>query len=442
MGQVWRAYDELLDRDVAIKEVVLPACEYPGERRAQCRRVIAEARATARLRHPGVVTVYDVVVEDDHPFIVTELVPARSLHEVILSAGPLPAERAAKVGAGVLAVLRAAHTAGVLHRDVKPSNVLLADDGRIMLTDFGLAVRIRSGDALVDTLVSGIQGSPAYLAPEQVLGRPGDEAADLYSLGVTLYAAVQGASPFQRSHALASMVAVLLGEYAPPRNATPELRRLIDGLLCHEPDERLSASEAALLLDAVRAETTEVAPAPSRRRRRPKAARAGALAGIGALSAVVVTVGAWSARWVSTSETIASSTLVSSAKTVSYRERDGYSVQVPSGWVRVRQIDGVHWDDPAAGRHLRIRPVTGDPLEGLRTAERRVAADPGYRRLRLEATPEIAEGAAEWEYVIRRVHGLRSRIGRYEFAFTASDDRWTPDHRIFDGILRTFRAEG
>jgi hypothetical protein len=448
MGIVWRAYDELLDRDVAIKETVLPEGLTNSERHAMCRRIIAEARATAALRHPGVVTVYDVLNEDDRPWIVMELLRARSLHEVLARDGPLDSARAAEIGRAVLAVLDAAHAKGILHRDVKPSNVMLADDGRILLTDFGLAVHMLNGHTIVDTMVSGIQGSPAYLSPEQILGAPGGAASDLWSLGVTLYAAVEGSSPFLRPHALATMVAVLIGEYAPPWNAGPPLRTLIDGLLRQDPSTRLSAAEVAALLDLAAGHPDDTwRPRSPRRRggrvgafRRP---RATALVSVALLAAMVIVVGAWTARIRPDGTLAVLSSDERGAHTAVYHETDGYVVEVPSGWVRVRRADGVHWDDPATDRHLRISPAKGDALAGLRQAERDAVASgayPGYRRIRLEAAPAVARGAAEWEFTTDRFRCLRSRMAGYEFLFVAPEDRWTPGQRVYDTILRTFRT--
>ncbi|MFI0357102.1 serine/threonine-protein kinase [Actinomadura sp. 9N407] len=247
MGTVWRAHDDMLARDVAVKEVRLPDRRTRGERRLLCRRLIEEARATAALRHPGVVDVHDVVIEDGRPWIVMELLRARSLHQEIAEDGPLRVERAARIGQSVLSVLTAAHDAGILHRDVKPSNVLLCNDGRILLTDFGLAVHMDQAQEPEETLIAGIEGSPAYLSPERVRGEPGRQESDLWSLGATIYAAVEGVSPFLRCHALASMVAVLLGEYDPPVRAG-RLAPVIEGLLRQDPGERLRAAEAARLL--------------------------------------------------------------------------------------------------------------------------------------------------------------------------------------------------
>ncbi|MFV2175751.1 serine/threonine-protein kinase, partial [Actinomadura sp. LOL_011] len=265
MGTVWRARDELLDRDVAVKEIRDPGRTTESERSALGRRLLAEARATAALRHPGVVAVHDVLVERGRPWIVMEFHESRSLARLIDERGPLGVRRTAEIGTAVLSVLRAAHAAGILHRDVKPGNVLVRDDGRVLLTDFGLALqaeRPRGEDAPEGGgPVAGIEGSPAYLPPERVDGLPGVPASDLWSLGATLYAAVEGEPPFLRSHALGSMVAVLLGDYPPPTRAGA-LGPVIEGLLRHRPDERLPADEAARLLAAAAEPDEPLVPRP------------------------------------------------------------------------------------------------------------------------------------------------------------------------------------
>ena len=203
MGTVWRAYDEMLDRDVAVKEVHLPARITQSERRVLCRRLLQEARATAALRHPGVIAVLDLIVEDGRPWFVMEFLAGCSLNRLVIEDGPLSVRRTAQIGAAVLSVLRASHEAGILHRDVKPSNVLLCDDGRVLLSDFGLAVQMDNGRELADTMPAGIEGSPAYLPPERIDGQLSVPASDLWSLGATLYMAVEGFAPFLRCHALA-----------------------------------------------------------------------------------------------------------------------------------------------------------------------------------------------------------------------------------------------
>ncbi|WP_067827379.1 serine/threonine-protein kinase [Actinomadura kijaniata] len=246
MGVVWRARDETLDREVAVKEVLVPQGIGTDEAGAAHRRVLREARAAARFSHPGVVTVHDVALADGRPWVVMELVDGRSLEEVIRRDGPLPPERAAAIGRQVLAALRAAHGAGVPHRDVKPANILVTGDDRVVLTDFGIAVV--AGDTRL-TRTGQLVGSPAYMAPERLRGRPDGPAADLWGLGVTLYAAVEGAPPFRRTDPAAVYGALLTEEPAPPRNAGP-LAPVIAGLLVKDPERRMTAPAAADLLAA------------------------------------------------------------------------------------------------------------------------------------------------------------------------------------------------
>ncbi|WP_067895788.1 serine/threonine-protein kinase [Actinomadura chibensis] len=258
MGTVWQAHDEVLGRDVAVKEVILPHGLTDEERAVHHKRTFREARTAARLGHPGVVTVYDVVEEDDRPWIIMELIRARSLDQVIKQEGPLEARRAAEIGRQMLAALHAAHEAGVLHRDVKPSNVLITGTGRMgeraVLTDFGIATA--SGDATL-TQTGLVMGSPAYIAPERARGRVAGPASDLWSLGVTLYAMLHGKSPFERPEPMAALVAVISEEPDPPEKGG-RLIPVIEGLLQKNPDQRMEAIEAgALLDDIVRQETID-----------------------------------------------------------------------------------------------------------------------------------------------------------------------------------------
>jgi serine/threonine protein kinase len=247
MGTVWRAHDEVLNRDVAIKEVALPGRSSVSERVLLHHRVLSEARATAMLDHPGVVTIHDIVEQDGRPWIVMELVQGSSLQGLLDRGGRLSPCRAAAVGRQVLSVLVAAHAVGMLHRDVKPSNVLLALDGRVVLTDFGLAINRNEAGFRIP-----LEGSPAYVSPEQASSEPITEASDLWSLGAMLYAAVEGRPPYARGGALASLMAVLLDPYEPPVHAGG-LRTVIDGLLRKTPAERLTAEQAARLFDRLEA---------------------------------------------------------------------------------------------------------------------------------------------------------------------------------------------
>ncbi|WP_233525903.1 serine/threonine-protein kinase [Actinomadura spongiicola] len=251
MGTVWQAHDEVLGRDVAVKEVILPHGLTDEERAVHHKRTFREARTAARLGHPGVVTVYDVVEEDDRPWIIMELIRARSLDQVIKQDGPLETRRAAEIGRQMLAALHAAHGAGVLHRDVKPSNVLITGTGRMgeraVLTDFGIATA--SGDATL-TQTGLVMGSPAYIAPERARGRVAGPASDLWSLGVTLYAMLHGKSPFERPEPMAALVAVISEEPDPPETGG-RLIPVVEGLLRKDPDERMDAIEAGALLDDI-----------------------------------------------------------------------------------------------------------------------------------------------------------------------------------------------
>ncbi|MFC7731964.1 serine/threonine-protein kinase [Actinomadura keratinilytica] len=264
MGTVWRARDETLHRDVAVKEVVVHASVSEEERRERHVRTLREARASARLNHPGVVTVHDVVDEDDRPWIVMELLRARSLQDLVDEDGPLPPARAAGIGRQIVSALRAAHAVGILHRDIKPANVLVADDDRAVLTDFGIAHVV--GDATL-TKTGLLVGSPAYMAPERLRGERTVPASDLWALGATLYTACEGRPPHHRSDAMAVLAAIMTEEPPPPRNAGP-LTPVLLGLLERDLGRRMTAEQAEPLLARIAAGSTAVdapahpAPAP------------------------------------------------------------------------------------------------------------------------------------------------------------------------------------
>jgi serine/threonine protein kinase len=246
MGMVWHAHDVLLDRDVAVKELILPfGLDHAGKQVAH-RRMLREARSAARLSHPGIVTVHDVVEEDGRPWIVMELVRAWSLEQAVRQSGPLPVVQAAEIGVRVLDALRHAHAAGILHRDVKPGNVLLTAD-RVVLTDFGIAAI--EGDVTI-TQTGLLMGSPAYIPPERLQGRPITHAADLWSFGATIYAAVEGRPPYEGPDAVAVLGAVLTQEPNRPQRAGA-LLPVIEGLLRKNPADRMPAAQAADLLERV-----------------------------------------------------------------------------------------------------------------------------------------------------------------------------------------------
>jgi tRNA A-37 threonylcarbamoyl transferase component Bud32 len=247
MGRVWLARDEMLDRDVAVKEFVPPEWIGDAERDRLRDRTLREARSAARLSHPHVVRIYDVVHTDDLPWIVMEYVDSRSLHQVITEDGPLAPAAVARVGLDVLDALTAAHRAGVLHRDVKPHNVLMGHDGRVVLTDFGLATFVEDGPVTGPGL---IVGSPQYVSPERARDGASTVEADLWSLGATLYSAVEGRSPYARGSAMATLMALATEPPRPPVLAGP-LEPVLTGLLRHDPAARLSPAEIESELRAV-----------------------------------------------------------------------------------------------------------------------------------------------------------------------------------------------
>lgn len=249
MGTVWRAVDLQLHREVAVKEVRPPdpnLAEHDPEAAASLRaRVLREARAHARIDHRNVVTIYHIVTgsEAEFPWLVMELIRGGSLQDR-LEQGPLSPAEAARVGRGVLAGLCAAHAAGIEHRDIKPPNVLFRSDGTPVLTDFGISVV--QGSTML-TAAGALIGTPEYMAPERVAGREGGPAADLWSLAMTLYVAVEGHSPFRRENTLAGLAAVLNEPVPPPRQAGP-LTSLLNAVLVREPGDRADAAACDRML--------------------------------------------------------------------------------------------------------------------------------------------------------------------------------------------------
>ncbi|MEU8195913.1 protein kinase [Microbispora amethystogenes] len=255
MGVVWRAHDQLLDRPVAVKEVRYDSAM--GDELSDLnRRTMREARAAGRLTHPNVVVVHDVIEEDDRPWIIMQLVQSRSLGQVIREDGPLSPERTVEIGLQILDALRAAHRQGVLHRDVKPENVLLTDDGRVVLTDFGIA-RLEADNTMTRT---GLVGTPAFIAPERLRGEAAQRESDLWSLGATLYTAAEGRPPHDRGMAMATMHAVLNEAPAPARRAGA-LGPVLMRMLAKEPADRPGYDE---LVRQLKRAARDLAPPPAR----------------------------------------------------------------------------------------------------------------------------------------------------------------------------------
>ncbi|GGQ81325.1 serine/threonine-protein kinase [Streptomyces pilosus] len=367
MGTVWRAKDETVDREVAVKEPRVPDHLPERERSNAFERMRREARAAARLDHPAVVEVHDVAVVDGRPWIVMELVQGRSLGAVLQDEGTLSARESARVGLEVLGALEAAHAAGILHRDVKPDNVLLGRYDRVVLTDFGIA-QIEGETNLTDT--GGFVGSPEYIAPERVLGQRPGPASDLWSLGVVLYAATEGVSPFRRSNTPATLQSVLNATPAPPASAQGPLAEIITALLQKDPARRPNAAQVRAVLEAA---ANPPAPQPTRVGPLPgpghdaKGIRIGRRA-LTALGAAVV-AGAVAAYLVLADPF--AGPLPDGWKTHDLGDRPGVSLAVPDGFVKDKPADDadgtvVSFTDPSgmvrieSDRDLRSEDKDGD----------------------------------------------------------------------------------
>ncbi|MFD5283376.1 serine/threonine-protein kinase [Streptomyces rubrogriseus] len=246
MGIVWRATDQLLAREVAVKALPLDETLSATEARRRRERTLREARAVAQLRHPHVIVVHDVVEDDERAYMVMELVDGGSLADRVLARGPVDAVEAARIGVALLDALDTAHASGILHRDVKPSNVLVADDGRVVLTDFGVA-QVAGATTLTES--GSFVGSPEYTAPERMSGAGTGPESDLWSLGVLLCAVLSGASPFHRDSLGGVLHAVVTEEIRPPAQAGP-LLPVVRGLLERDPRRRLDAASAQRMLRA------------------------------------------------------------------------------------------------------------------------------------------------------------------------------------------------
>lgn len=493
MGRVWLARDETLGREVAIKEIVPPAELAALERAADRRRSLREARAAARLSHPNVVRIYDVLEADDRPWIVMEYVPSRSLQQVIDADGPLEPRRVAAIGLEVLTALEAAHRAGVLHRDVKPANVLLASDGRVMLTDFGIATF--EGDGFM-TGSGPVLGSPEYISPERARDGTAGPAADLWSLGATLYAAVEGRSPFRRPSSVETLTALADGAPDPARRAGV-LRPVLAGLLRSDPAERIDLATTRRRLLAATGQ------APDRRRRRPLIVSAAAILAVVAVTWWTVTRpdaagSVWHSSGVTAPATTAAEAAESSppptvtgdasarptgpgadggsgggsgggAVVVSepapggrrpalpagwrdHHDPTGFSVYVPIGWTESREGSIVYFRDPATGRVLGIdqtdRPKP-DPVADWRgQASYRVARGdfPAYREVRIAAVPYWTK-AADWEFTFdgrTRQHVdnrgfITSPSKAYGIWWQTSDASWAAARPDLQLIFDSFR---
>ncbi|MDP3714207.1 MAG: serine/threonine-protein kinase [Mycobacteriales bacterium] len=423
MGTVWRAQDLVLDREVAVKEVAPPHGVSDDERDVLRERTRREARSAAQLDHPSAVTVYDVVEDDDRPYLVMELVEARTLSDVVRTDGPLSPRRTAEVGLAVLGALQAAHAVGIVHRDVKPGNVLVRDDGRVVLTDFGIATS--TGDSSI-THTGLILGSPSYIAPERARGQAPGPESDLWSLGATLFTAVEGRPPFDGGEPLLTVTAVVTGDHAPFVAAGP-LREVLEGLLEKDPALRLDAAAATAALTAVAqgSDATLLAqPQPAAERRtegtqalplvdvraaaaRPRRGRA-RVAGPALLLVTALAAGGTYALTRDDSGapgTGAEGVTVPADWATHTEPGAGWSVRHPKGWVVSERRGLRQIRDESRRWTLRVdttdTPGT-DPAAAWEQQEigfRR--AFPSYSRVRIEPVDYRGWDAADWEFTFR-----------------------------------------
>lgn len=477
MGAVWHAHDDLLDRDVAVKEVRYPPGLSDADRAALYERTMREARSAARLTHPGIVTVHDVVEEDGRPCIVMELLRAKSLQDLLDEGGTLTPVQAAEIGAQTLAALRAAHQEGIVHRDVKPANVMLSGDRsighetRVVITDFGIARA--EGDATL-TRTGQVMGSPAYIAPERIRGGKAVPASDLWALGATLYAACEGRPPHERTDAMSTLTAVLNEEPAPPSRAGP-LTPVLLGMLTRDLAMRMRSEDAA---DALGRIARAGHPDPSETIRDPRVQRAprrGRGLIIVAVAVVACVATAVTLLLVNTSGRASgrppaeheSSPQVASrppappsapavpAGFVRSVGPQGARLVVPVGWAR-RVVGGstVQWIDPATGAHVQVDSIpwgVADPVEHWQRFRVEVVQRgtlPGFRFVRLG--PRFsARGwqAADLEYTWRsrrgRLHardrGITAGGRQYAILVAAPVARWPAYAGYMDVIFGSFR---
>ena len=489
MGRVWKAEDELLNRTVAVKEINTPADVTTSAMIDLQLATMREARAAARLEHPGVVQVFDVIWRPGRSWIVMEYVPSRSLHDVIEQDGPLSHQQAAQVGLAVLSALSAAHDAGVLHRDVKPHNVLLAEDGRVVLTDFGLATLEKTA---ADAKPEPLFGSPFYVAPERLKGRRSSRESDLWSLGATLYTAVEGRPPFRRDSTTQSLAALVIDPPDPQVRSGP-LGPVLDGLLVKEPEQRLTAEQAEPMLRQVADRAVGVFSIPgllsdarSEAAPKPGTSRAGRiavlvaallLAGAGT-AAVVITRDRYNApppAAIAASSSAAAPALAQpvdctvtnggdpvfgSVEQADYALPDGwvwhadpsgFRVAVPAGWRQVSAGSMACFHDPDGSRSLVVDTSTVSAAAGVAHWEQVEKATlaagelPGYKRVTLAAQP----GSVAWEYTWQPAGQTRRHERRellianasrtYAVDWTTSEPDWPvnlPYLRLVQASLR------
>ncbi|HYI46542.1 MAG TPA: serine/threonine-protein kinase [Actinomycetota bacterium] len=468
MGLVWRADDTLLNRPVAVKEVEIPTGLPDQEKEALQARVLREARAAARLNHPNVVTVFDVVEDEGRTFIVMELIEAPTLAEMVEHQGSLSPARAREVALEVLSAIEAAHAEGIVHRDVKPGNVMIPPAGRVKLGDFGIA-SVKGDPKLTSTGL--ILGSPSYMAPEQATSATSGPEADLWALGALLYFAVEGEPPFDKGQALPTLAAVV-GEEPKPLGDGP-LRTVVEALMRKEPAARPSIAEVrSMLLIPSGAPTVGptkpmIQPDPQQTHTAARSKRPWAV--VGALGALLL---AAALLMITLDRNEAPPTepragqngepekAVIPPSWVTYKqEAIGFTIAHPGGWqVEENSIDDSSIDflDPDSSTYLRLdwTDTPGDsPAGAWRSLEQSFeAAHSGYSRIGITPTTFKGMDAATWEFTYVdggvTLHaidlGFVTSDGSYGFAlnFQTLEEDWAASQPIFEQLKASFQAPG
>ncbi|MFI6402359.1 serine/threonine-protein kinase [Streptomyces sp. NPDC050548] len=465
MGTVWRADDEVLGRQVAIKRLHARPELSADELATLYERTRREARSAARIQHPNVIVVHDVVDDDGRPCIVMEYVPGPTLADLLKDGRTLPHEEAARIGLDTVAALRAAHAAGVLHRDVKPGNVLLGTGDRTVLTDFGIAM---TDGASTLTKTGEMVGSIHYMAPERIRGLTPGTASDLWALGATLYQAVEGRPPFRRATAMETAYAIAVDPLEPMKQAGP-LEPLIEALLIKEPDERPTAQQTERALQTAwwgevtaelpppAAELTTMEPTGDTGRGRRRG-RKGIIAGVLALAAAAT---AFVLHGTSTSPPGHATTRATTTPSTSpvpdgyhlVREQQlGVSFPVPDDWkAGKRSAESVTYTDETGLAGLTIGvvdPAGPNPSTHFADMEANTKVNyPTYRRLRMQQTTFREQPAAIWEFTFQgRVRVFRAiDLGfgeegdrEYDIYLSAPDAKWDTYRPVFDKVRDGF----
>ncbi|MPZ70524.1 MAG: protein kinase [Actinobacteria bacterium] len=476
MGVVWRAKDARLGREIALKEVKLPHGMAQADRDVLRQRVLREAKTAASLGHPGAVTVFDVIDEDDRIYIAMELLDAPSLADLVTRDGPLTHEQTALIARDLLAVLEAAHRQGIVHRDVKPANVMVMGDGRAKLADFGIAA-VTDDPKL--TASGYILGTPAYMAPEQAEGKRSQPATDLWGLGVTLYFALVGRSPFGKSQPIATLRSVIGDEVEPPEGP---LASVIADLLSKDPSDR--PEPAVLRPRLVLTEPTpaptpapvpEPAPVPAPvpapspvspvRRARPSG-RVLAAGGLAATAVLVVAgfllLGGERDPGTNDPDRVAQEEPQDAAPSIpegwkrSKALPTGYKIAYPEGWEVVENSIGddssVDFRDPGSGAYMRVDWTDTPGTDVVGTAESFEAgfADRhgNYDRVKLEPATFKGFEAVDWEYTFVdggvQLHAVNLQFvtGPHGFAlnFQTRADDWDALQEELEIFKETFEA--